>query len=196
MPFMNGVDFTIQSVDALVSRRAQESCPELDKRGNILGRLIRDIISKSCPKECVFNALFLPGSLSTLNNNLFAFYDFLVAHSKQEIDSPARFFIFGYYEMSIESESKPSAVYKPSSFEACGEVLKRTLDTLQEQFGKFNLISAHSAGCINLAALLKRSGPELLPTMLHLTEDLLQFMKQAAIIGLEDCSTQSQNLAE
>ncbi|MFA6915382.1 MAG: hypothetical protein WC222_03225 [Parachlamydiales bacterium] len=236
----------IQSMVPLVSSRAQENCHELEKRVNILGKLIRDIIyyplywfrdkgaknngnknskklaheeayykrfwtgqepqdlnleyadiireryviydqpviilakngkkittvcrvieTKECPKEGVFNALLLPGSLSTLDNNLFIFYDFLVAHASQENSSPGRFFIFGHYEMTIEAESKSSTVYKPSSFEACGKALKRTLETLQEHFGKFNLIFAQSAGCFTLAALLKCSGPELLPTMLH-----------------------------
>lgn len=140
----------------------------LAENGKKITSVCRVIESKDCPKEGIFNAFLIPGSLSTLNNNLFAFYDFLVAHSKQEKGSHARFFIFGYYEMSIEIESsQSSATYKPPTLEASGEVLKRTLEALQEEFGKFNLVFAHSAGCITLASLLKRSGSELLPTMLH-----------------------------
>lgn len=95
------------------------------------------------------------------------FYDFLVAHSKQADPSPLRFFVFGHYEMLTENVAGDHESYKPPSLDASGEVLKRTIEALQDKFGKFDLITGHSLGCIALASLLKRSGPELLPATLH-----------------------------
>lgn len=116
-------------------------------------------------RECV-NALIIPGSLSTLDNNIFSFYDFLLTHSKQENRLPIRLVIFGHYETTLETVSEKKT-YKPASFDALGEVLKRTFESLVDQYGQFNVIYAHSAGCKALASLLKRSGPEILPALLH-----------------------------
>lgn len=116
-------------------------------------------------KECI-NALIIPGSLSTLDNNIFSFYDFLLAHSKQQNKLPIRLVIFGQYETTLEGVSEKT-IYKPASFDALGEVLKRTLESLVDHYGKFDIMYAHSAGCKGLASLLKRSGSEILPTLLH-----------------------------
>lgn len=116
-------------------------------------------------KECI-NAFIIPGSLSTLDNNIFSFYDLLLTHSKQQNQLPIRLVIFGQYETTLETASKKTT-YKPASFDALGEVLKRTLESLSEQYGKFDIMYAHSAGCKALASLLKRSDVEILPTLLH-----------------------------
>lgn len=137
-----------------------------DVNGNRITNVCRIIESKNCPKEA-FNTLLLPGSLSTLDNNLFAFYDLLAAHSKLNKNLPARFIVWGYYELTISTGSNTPKIFKPANFDAIGEIIKRTLQALRNHFGQFDLISAHSAGCFHLASLLKRSGPELLPSMLH-----------------------------
>ncbi|MCB1135298.1 MAG: hypothetical protein KDK78_03415 [Chlamydiia bacterium] len=113
------------------------------------------------------NVLIFPGSLSKLNNNLFSFYDFLLAETRLKGNPSYRFFIFGHYEMLEETNYRETVPYKPPSWAALGEVLKRMVAGLQSKWGKLDLISAHSAGCIAAATLLKRSGPELLPVTLH-----------------------------
>jgi len=45
------------------------------------------------------------------------------------------------------SDSNTPKIFKPANFEAIGEIIKRTLQALRSQFGQFDLISAHSAGC-------------------------------------------------
>lgn len=127
----------------------------------------RVVESKDCPPETTFNAMLIPGNLSTLNANLMGFYDFLVANSKLETPSPMRFFIFGHYEMQLENESQVKIPYSPPTLDASGEILKRTIITLEEHYGKFNLIQGHSLGCVILGSMLKKSGPELLPTLIH-----------------------------
>ena len=127
----------------------------------------RIVESKDCPPENVFNALVVPGNLSTHNSNLIGFYDFLVAHSKQEKASPVRFFVFGHYEMQLEDTPHRKIPYIPPTLDAAGEILKRTIITLEEKYGKLNLIHGHSLGCITIASMLKKSGPELLPALFH-----------------------------
>jgi hypothetical protein len=134
--------------------------------GKKITSLCRIIETKNCPQDNVFNAVLVPGNLSKLNNNLMPFYDFLVSHSKSENPSPMRLMIFGHYEMSIEADGK-TFPYKPPTLDAAGEVLKRTIEALQNKFGKINFFYGHSLGCIILSSLLKRSGPELLPALLH-----------------------------
>jgi hypothetical protein len=126
----------------------------------------RILESKDLPTKEFINVLIIPGSLTTLNNNIFSFYDFLLTHSKQQKKLPIRLVIFGLYETTLETTLEKTC-YKPASFDALGEILKRTLEALNDQYGKFDTIYAHSAGCKALASLLKRSGEEILPTLLH-----------------------------
>lgn len=128
--------------------------------------LCRVIESKDQSTHDWVNVLIIPGSLSTLSNNIFSFYDFLLTHSKQQRKPPIRLVIFGQYEMTVETTSKKT-IYKPASFDALGEVLIRTLESLNDRHGKFDIIYAHSAGCKALASLLKRSREDVLPTLLH-----------------------------
>ena len=70
--------------------------------------------------------------------------------------------------MLEETEGKEAVPYKPPTWAALGEVLKRMVAGFQVEWGRLDLISAHSAGCIAAACLLAQSGPELLPITLHL----------------------------
>lgn len=126
----------------------------------------RVIEPKDCLETSCSNVLILPGSLSTLDNNLFSFYDFLLAYSKRPEGRPVRLFIFGQYETTLEMGAE-KIPYKVPSLDALGEILKRTLESLNERYGKFDLIYAHSAGCIALASLLKKSDAGLLPSSFH-----------------------------
>lgn len=137
-----------------------------DDENNKIKTICRIIESKNHSTNKCLNVFIIPGSLSTLDNNIFSFYDFLLAHIKQHGKHPIRLVIFGQYETTLETTSE-KITYKPASFDALGEVLKRTLEPLVNQYGKFDVMYAHSAGCKALASLLKLSGPEILPTLLH-----------------------------
>jgi hypothetical protein len=162
-------DLNLENADLIREKYVVKDQPVVisDENGKKIISMCRVIESKECPPEGVFNAFLIPGNLSKLNNNLMPFYDLLVAHSKQENPFPLRVFIFGHYEMLMETGSGLSLPYHPPTLDATGEVLKRTIECLKEKFGKIDLIRGHSLGCIALSALLKRSGPELLPTMLY-----------------------------
>lgn len=162
------LDLNLENADLIREKYVVKDQPVVvsHENGKKIISVCRVIESKEC-EEGVFNLLLIPGNLSKLNNNIMPFYDLLVAHSKQENLFPLRIFIFGHYEMLIETESGQSFPYQPPTLDATGEVLKRTIECLKEKFGKIDLIRGHSLGCIALSALLKRSGPELLPTMLY-----------------------------
>ena len=137
----------------------------------------RIIESKNCPKQGAFNHFLVQGTTSTLENNIHGVYPFLESYIKAKESNnaiaPGRFIIFNHYDNKIQKNPQAQdAPYLPGDMDEWGFMFKKTLESLTNYYGKFQLASAHSLGNIPLIACLDHMKDEefkkLFPTTLFL----------------------------
>ena len=128
----------------------------------VIGKLkyrVRVLETKNCPVQGAFNHFIAQGTTSNLDNNIHNAYPHLAAYLKAKKTNPSlkggRFVIATPYSMTFEKTQGAEEVpYLPSNFDEWGLVLKKTLETLTEAYGKFDAVSAHSLSNIPIVALL------------------------------------------
>lgn len=141
----------------------------------------RVIETKGCPKEGadVLNHLIVQGNISTLDNNAPAVYPFLSSYIKSKEKNPqmphARFVIYTHYGHSVCDEgSKKEEPYLPGDMDEWTFVFKKTVESIVNNYGKLEMISAHSLGNIPVIGHLNHVSDEefdrLFPKTLYLSQ--------------------------
>lgn len=117
------------------------------------------IESKGCPKSGALNHLIVQGNTSTLDNNMPGIYPFLDSYmkQKQEKNLPhGRFIIFNHYNNTIsKGNGAKEDAYFPGDMDEWGFLFKKAIESFTDQYGKFQLVAAHSLGNIPIVAHLK-----------------------------------------
>lgn len=116
--------------------------------------------SNDCPKEGALNHLIIQGNTSTKDNNMPPIYTFLDSYLKEKKASPtlpaARFIILNHYDhKKVKASSSKEEKFLPADMEQWGFVFKKAIECFKNEYGKFNLIAAHSLGNIPVIAHLK-----------------------------------------
>ena len=118
------------------------------------------IESKGCSKEGALNHLIVQGNTSNLDNNMPGLYPFLDSYMKQKEGNenlpPGRFIIFNHYDnMICKGERAKEERYLPGDMDEWGFLFKKTIESFTNEYGRFQLITAHSLGNIPIVAQLK-----------------------------------------
>lgn len=114
-----------------------------------------------------YNFVHVLGNLSTISNNLTATYPFLASYLDEKEANPelppARFMVISQYNTKSDT-----GMYKPTTLEDSGLVLKKTLETIVEEYGTIQCLAGQSLGSVVVASSLKHLKNETIPKVLNL----------------------------
>lgn len=139
------------------------------------------IETKGCPETGALNHLIVQANTSTLDNNMPAIYPYLDSYMKEKEENPelphGRFVVFSHYDNTIcLGAGKKEKKYLPGDINEWGFLFKKTIESLAEKYGRFQLIAAHSVGNMPVIAHLKHIKNEefdrLFPDALFLSHGL------------------------
>lgn len=132
----------------------------IESQGKQIKLKCRVIEPKGCPKDGCLNHLIVQGNISTLDNNMPGLYPFLDSYLKEKEENPnlppGRFIIFNHYDNKVvDVGSDKEEDYYPGDLDEWSFVFKKTLESLVDQYGKLQLLAAHSLGNIPVVEHLK-----------------------------------------
>lgn len=132
----------------------------IESEGKQIKVKCRVIETKGCPKEGSLNHIIVQGNISTLNNNMPGIYPFLDSYLKQKSEHPelppGRFIIVNHYDnKTSDIGSDVEKDYYPGDLDEWSFVFKKTVESLVNNYGKLQLVAAHSLGNIPVVEYLK-----------------------------------------
>lgn len=117
--------------------------------------------TKDCGKdEDVLNHFLVRGNISTKTTDFSGVYPFLDAYVKQKQADPslppARFIVFNAYDHTVtRGQGNKQELFLPTNMDQWGLISKKAIESFTQEYGKFQLIAAHSLGNMPTVAHLK-----------------------------------------
>ncbi|MBX9924044.1 MAG: hypothetical protein K2Y01_08030 [Rhabdochlamydiaceae bacterium] len=142
----------------------KESLP-IEMQGNPM-KVDYSIIEPSHQKASQ-NFVFLLGNLSVHDDNITGIYPFLASYMKERAKNPnmpgIRFILISQYDTKTQDNTQ----FVPKNVDEIGQVLAKTLESLQKEKGAIHQIMAYSLGTIALSSALPYISTEELPKNIY-----------------------------